>query len=151
MACLIEKVDFDIDYSISQFHTQNLIENHQKKLNKFQNQNGIKITLRYKQTPQFRGFDPMHAEAINDSTVLHKTFLNLQGNKNNQLFISNKQVLTNYTEQIWFVNTVTLFINKENLELTENKQIIIKTDNISINWEGEVLNTSKKEIEFLCN
>ncbi len=149
----VEKINFDdveIEYAISMYHTQLLIENHIKNFDEFQNQKGVKVILTYKNTPQFKGFDPMHAEAINDSTVLHTTFLNLNGNNNNNLFISNWQVITQYTGQIWFVNKIVVFVPEEDIRLKENKQLEIKNENIVISWEGTVKNKDENEIEFMC-
>lgn len=42
----------------------------------------------------------MHADAINDNTVLHTTLLKLKGENDNNLFITNWQVVTNFSEQI---------------------------------------------------
>ncbi len=45
------------------------MDKHTKNLNQFYNQTGMMIVLNFDKSPQFRGFDPMHAEAINDSLV----------------------------------------------------------------------------------
>lgn len=149
----VEKTNLDniqFEYAISKYHTQILIENHKKNFDEFLNQKGVKIILTYKNTPQFRGFDPMHAEAINDSTVLHTTLLKLKGDNDNELFISNWQVITYYTEQIWFVDKLILFVPEEDIKLTDNNQIKIKNDNILIDWKGVVERKNKKELEIIC-
>lgn len=141
----------EIDYAISRFHTQRLIENHTKNLNQFHNQSGTKIILNFKNTPQFSGFDPMHAEAINDSVVLHSTLLKLKGSKDNGLFITNWPVITHYTDQIWYVNSVLLFVPEPDFELPDNNKITIKNENVTIHWEGTIKSRSANEISFDCD
>ena len=143
--------EIEIDYALSKFHTQLLIDNHIKNLNQFHNQNGIKVILNFKNTPQFKGFDPMHAEAINDSLVLHSTLLKLKGGNNNELFITGWPVITHYTDQIWYVDSVILFVPEKEVELFDNNRIVIKNENLLINWEGTIDNKSENEILFNCD
>ena len=150
----VEEIDFndiEIEYAISKYHTQKLLDKHVKNFDEFQNQKGVKITLSYKNNPQFRGFDPMHAEAINDSTVLHTTLLKLKGDNDNELFISNWQVITQYTGQIWFVDKIVVFVPEQEIMLTDNKKLEIKMDNIFISWEGAVKSKGENEIVFICD
>jgi len=147
----ITSAEVEIDYALSKYHTQLLIDNHIRNLNNFHNQNGVKVTLIYKNSPQFRGFDPMHAEAINDSTVIHTTLLNLRGDNENQLFISNWPVVSHFTEQIWFVNKIIVFVPEEGIKKIDNKRIEIKTENIVISWVGTVNSIGEKEIEIICD
>ena len=93
----------------------------------------------------------MNAEAINDSTVLHTTLLKLKGNNDNELFISNWPVITHYTEQIWFVDKIIVFVPEEDIKLTDNKQIEIKNENILISWQGVAKRKNKNEIEIICD
>jgi len=141
----------EIDYALSKFHTQLLIDNHTKNLNKFYNQSGIKIILNFINTPQFRGFDPMNAEAINDSIVLHSTLLKLKGSNNNELFITGWPAITHYSDQIWYVNSVILFIPEKEVELFDNNRIVIKNENVTINWKGTIKTKSESEILFDCD
>jgi len=143
--------EIEIDYALSKFHTQLLIDNHTKNLNQFYNQNGIRVILNFKNTPQFKGFDPMHAEAINDSLVLHSTLLKLKGGNNNELFITGWPVITRYTDQIWYVNSVILFVPEKEIEFFDNNRIVIKNENLLINWEGTINNKSENEILFNCD
>ena len=136
---------------LSNYHTQLLSEKHLKNFDEFQNQKGVKVILTFRNTPQFRGFDPMNAEAINDSTVLHTTLLKLKGNNDNELFISNWPVITYYTNQIWYVNSVTLFVPEKEIELFDNTRIVIKNENLLINWEGTINNKSENEVMFNCD
>lgn len=143
--------EIEIDFAISKFQTQILIDNHTRNLDKFYNQNGVKVILEFKKTPQFRSFDPMHAEAINDSLVLHSTLLKLQGGENNELFITGWPVATYYFNQIWHVKSVVLFVPENKIEIFENNRIAIKNDNLLIYWEGTVYSKSDNEIIFNCN
>ncbi|MDD4033048.1 MAG: hypothetical protein PHS48_07380 [Bacteroidales bacterium] len=142
--------EIEINYALCQFHTQQLIDNHTKNLSQFNNQSGVKIILNFTKAPQFRGFDPMHAEAINDSTVLHSTLLNLKGNNNDGLFITGWPVITHYTGQIWNVNSVIIFVPEDEVKLFENR-IEIKNENLTISWEGTIINKNENEILFKCN
>ncbi len=142
--------EIEIDYALSDYHTQLLIDNHTKNLNQFNNQKGIKVILNFNKTPQFSGFDPMNAEAINDSTVLHSTLLKLKGDLNNEFFITRWPVITYFTEQIWYVNSVILFIPENEIDFSDSKRIVLKNENLLINWEGTIKNRSKNEVLFNC-
>lgn len=135
-------------YDLSKFHTHLTILEHDVSFNKFNNQEGVKITLKFKQTPQFEGFDPMSAESINDSTVLHKTFLKLSRGEKNKLFLTN-DVVTVIDNQIWFVKEVILFVPEENIIL-ENNQIVVETEKESISWSGKLKVKDQNEIIFNC-
>ena len=142
--------EIEIDYALSKFHTQLLIDNHTKNLNQFYDQGGIKITLKFKNTPQFRGFDPMNAEAINDSTVLHSTLLKL-GRNNNELFITSWPVITHFNDQIWYVNSIVLFVPEKEVELIDNNRIVVKNENVTINWEGTIETKSESDVLVNCD
>lgn len=142
--------EIEVDYAVSKFQTQQLIDNHAKNLQQFYNQSGIKIVLHFTNTPQFRGFDPMIAEAINDGVVLHSTLLKLMGSQNNELFITGWPVITHYTGQIWHVDSVILFFPEKEVEISDNR-IAVKNENLTISWEGTLKNKSEKEILFHCN
>ncbi len=139
-----------IQYSISNYNTNKVIDNHTKSYNKFNNQSGTRITLVFKEKPQFRGFDPMNAESVNENTVLHNTLLKLKGKNDNGLFISNWPVVSQYEEQIWFVNKVILFVPEKEIHVTAN-QLVIATDNVKITWSGSVRKTGENEIVINCN
>ena len=145
-----EKLEVDsMYYDLSKFHTHQTVLAHESSLNKFNNQEGIKITLEYNEFPQFEGFDPMNAESINDSTVLHKTFLKLVKGENNKLFITNKDVVTIIGDQIWFVKKVVLFVEEEKIH-SENNKITIDTEKMKVSWSGNLEFKSEKKITFIC-
>jgi len=132
----------DLTYykSKAEFFTNIELQKHQKELYLFNNQNGIRITLNFKTTPDFRGFDPMHAEAITDSVILHTTLLKLAQGNNFLNFYSHK-VVTIIKGQVWFVNQAIFYLDKKDLSVSNNR-IKIKTENIDIDWEYKT-NTKK--------
>ncbi|MDD3300749.1 MAG: hypothetical protein PHV91_07995 [Bacteroidales bacterium] len=83
--------------------------------------------------------------------ILHSTLLKLVGANNNELFITGWPVVTYYSNQIWNVNSVVLFVPENEIEIFENNRIAIKNDNLLINWEGALYNKDKNEIVFDCN
>ncbi len=143
--------EIEVDYALSKFHTQLLTDNHARNLDQFHNQSGIKVILNFSNAPQFRGFDPMHAEAINDSTVLHSTLLKLKGGGNNELFITGWPAITHYAAQIWHVNSVILFIPEDEVELFDDTRIVIKNESVSIDWNGTLKTRSANEVLFTCD
>jgi hypothetical protein len=146
-----QNTEIEIDpmyYSLSKFHTNQEIIEHQNAFNKFNSQNGTKITIVFNQTPTFKGFDPMHAESINDSTVLHKTLLRLSGNENDELFITNKMAITFIDRKIWFVKKVILYVPEKKI-LIKNNRIEINADGISVRWSGRLKTETENEILFM--
>ncbi len=146
-------VELDVDpmyYSISEFHTSQEIQEHQNNFNNFSTQAGVKITLRFNTYPQFRGFDPMHAESINDSTVLHHTLLKLSGGEDNELFITNNKAVTLIGKEIWFVKNLILFADQNNIHVGNNS-IKINVEGINVFWSGTLTMKTEKEIIFNCN
>jgi len=148
-----QKEEIEIDpnyYRISEFHTNRAISAHRNSFQNFINQPGVKITLRFKQTPQFRGFDPMHAESINDSTVLHKTFLRLAGRKKDEIFISDNNTATIIDKKIWFVKEVILFAPGDRIS-TADDRIEIDQEGKKVSWSGTLAVRNEEEMLFLCD
>lgn len=106
---------------------------HSSSYETFTNQTGIEIILAFKEYPEFRGFDPMHAEAINDSTILHSTLLNL-GKADNTLNILNYQAISTISDQVWFVKTIKLFVPEESISYDKNNLIISYNNKVEIKW-----------------
>ncbi|HOP58842.1 MAG TPA: hypothetical protein PLR52_05430 [Bacteroidales bacterium] len=100
--------------------------------------------------PKFRGFDPMNANAINDSIVLHNTLLNL-GNDKNKLFITNHDIATIYKGQIWFVDKAVFFVNNKSEIKDIDDKIIISSENIDFEWSGEIISEEKNIIIIKCD
>lgn len=145
-----EKLEIDQSYyDLSKFHTHNEILEHEISLNKFNTQQGIKVTLKFYQKPAFKGFDPMNAESINDSTILHKTMLKLSSGDNNSLFINNKKAVTIIEQEIWFVKKAIFFAPEESILSKENR-IAVNIEGISISWTGQLKMKDENEIIFNC-
>lgn len=148
----IQKVELGVDslyYNLSKFHTHKEVLEHQASFNKFNAQQGIKITLVFKKDPQFKGFDPMNAESINDSTILHKTLLNLSGGEHNKLFITNKNVVTIIEGEIWFVKRVILYAPGKSISI-KNNRIIVDIEGGNISWTGNLKIKNENEVIFDC-
>jgi hypothetical protein len=146
------KVELEIDsmyFDLAKFQIHRIMKEHLTSFNKFNTQQGIKIILKFNQHPQFKGFDPMHAEAINDSTILHSTMLKLSDSVDDELFINNKDAVTIIDGEIWFVNKVILFAPEENI-LIKNNRIAINSEGENVSWDGKVITKTKNEIIFDC-
>jgi hypothetical protein len=146
---VIDVPDISDLYSLSSFFTAREKQKHIDNYNKFLNQGGTKLILKFNTNPGFKGFDPMNAEAINDSLILHKTFLSL-GDDKNDLFVSGREVLTEFKGQIWFVNKVIIFIDPKTININEGR-ITLNTSNIKMNWKGEIADRNKKQIIVTCD
>lgn len=105
---------------------------HPVNLENFNSQNGVKVRLMFRQTPECRGFDPMHAEAINDSLILHYTLLNLTKAKNHFSSI-NHITLSAFEKQIWSVKSVTFFIKENDLKI-EDCRVRCFNGTLDIDW-----------------
>lgn len=134
-------------FRLSRFHTEQEIQKHKETYQQFIAQDGVKISLIFRQNPRFKGFDPMHAEGINDSTVLHKTMLALSNGKENQLFITHHNVITITDGDIWKVKKVILFVPPENIQITNNTMVINQQNN-TISWSGKLQMKTENEIIF---
>lgn len=138
--------DLECYKSKAKYFTVLEIQNHKTRLESFNNQNGLKITLKFKETPDFKGFDPMNAEALNDSLILHTTMLKLAKSDSNQFSAINYKVITSITDQIWFVKSLTFF-TQENTLLFDNNRFICNNGNVDINWE--IVDKLKKGNEYV--
>ena len=123
---------------------------HQLAFNEFNAQQGTKIILEFSKNPQFNGFDPMSAESINESTVLHKTFLSLSSAEQNKLYLAGKPTVTINGKEIWYVEKVIFFIPEKSISLTDNK-IIIDNAEQNISWSGKLKTNTGNEVVFVCD
>ncbi len=105
---------------------------HNENLEAFNNESGLKITLVFNDFPEFKGFDPMHAEAVNDSLILHSTLLKL-GKGSNHFSMANQQTVTQIKGQVWFVKSVTFFIPESAVKFNNNI-LVSNTENVNISW-----------------
>ena len=116
-------------------------QKHAVNLNAFDSQDGVKIKLVFSRIPEFRSFDPMHAEALTDSLILHTTLLKL-AKGDNQLCIINHKATTSIADQIWFVKNVVLFVPPNVLKF-EDGRLKCKFGNVEIDWK--MLNRTESE------
>jgi len=107
-------------------------DKHSINLESFNNEGGLKITLLFKSPPEFRGFDPMHAEAVSDSLILHTTLLKL-GKGANYLTAANERTATLVKGSIWTVKSVTFFVQDGKISL-ENNTLKYDGQHIQVNW-----------------
>jgi len=107
-------------------------EKHNQRLRDFDSQAGVKITLLFTSSPEFRGFDPMHAESLNDSLILHSTMLKL-GKGDNSLSLANYPVVTLVNGQVWFVKKVIFYTREDAIQVNNNK-IVFNDGNSRIEW-----------------
>jgi hypothetical protein len=118
--------------SKAKFFTAIEKDKHGINLESFTNQGGLKITLLFKSPPQFRGFDPMHAEAVSDSLVLHTTLLKL-GKGANYFTAANERTATLIEGSIWKVKSVTFFVPEDKISL-DNNTFSYTGQHIQVNW-----------------
>ena len=105
---------------------------HAQHLEAFQQQPGVKVTLVFKQQPEVKGIDPMHAESLNDSLTIHSTLLTL-GKGDNHLSLVNHPVLSLTKGQIWFVKQVSFFVAASGVRL-ENNTFLCQTEQLAVKW-----------------
>lgn len=146
---LVELPNLDVFFSLSKYHTPKLKAQRENELIRFTNQAGLKIVLEFKSFPRFRGFDPMNAISINDSTILHNNLLNLIKEDNN-LIITKKEAATIVEKQIWFVRKVIFFVDKNADININNGKITISTNGINLEWAGEIISQEERKIIFSC-
>ncbi|AKD54580.1 hypothetical protein SD10_06305 [Spirosoma radiotolerans] len=108
-------------------------EKHTQHLAAFHQQDGVKVTLLFKRVPDFRGFDPMHAESMNDSLTLHSTLFKV-GKSNNHLTIVDQPVLSLTRDQIWFVKQVTFFVPASAVSFNNNT-FTCQTQQVAVSWQ----------------
>lgn len=116
----------------SKYFTKIASQKHKDNFNEFNKQKGIKITLIFKSIPDFKGFDPMNAEAFNDSTILHSTILKL-GKMNNKLEFINYKAITSIAGQIWVVKSIVFFLPLQS-SFFKDDRLIYNVNGININW-----------------
>lgn len=120
-------------------------EKHVVNLENFNKQNGIKVTLTFSKIPDFRGFDPMHAEAVNDSLLIHYTLLRL-GKNNNHFNLTNHKALSIITGQVWFVKKVSFFVPENDLNPGENR---LRCNNGTLDIDWKIVSLVRNGNEYL--
>jgi hypothetical protein len=125
--------DLSQERAKAQYFTSIAKQRHATNYEAFSRQPGIKLMLSFNEFPEFRGFDPMNAEAINDSTILHSTLLKL-GKADNTLSIINYKTISTFADQIWSVKTVEIFVPEGSINFENNKLIISHNNTVNIEW-----------------
>ena len=127
----------------AQYFTMQEKEKHSKNLEAFNSQPGRKITLIFTTQPEVRGVDPMHAEAVNDSLILHPTLLKL-GKGTNSFTAINHNTLARINKQIWVVKRVTFFAPESAIKV-ENGVFTCVEKALSIQWKYTKLEKTDNE------
>jgi hypothetical protein len=89
----------------------------------------------------------MSSKAINDSIILHSSYLSLN-NKDNSLFVTNNDVATIINQQIWFVSQVIFFVERESDLIINGEKIIISKSGLDLKWEGKIISDEKNKIRI---
>jgi hypothetical protein len=140
----------DLSYELSKSKIFTAIEKgkHSANYELFNHQSGMKFVLTFKDFPEFRGFDPMHAEAINDSTILHSTLLKL-AKGDNILDIINYKIVSIISDQVWNVKTLEFFVPESSIVFDNNILTISGVNGIDIKWK--YLNKVKNGNEYILS
>lgn len=132
--------------AVSAYHTNRVIAARQKKYAEFGEQVGVEVVLEFAAMPDFRGFDPMHAEAIDEQTVVHPTLLRL-GKGDNHLFFSGHPVVTYIVHEIWQVRKVRFFVSNAACVISGGG-LAISIPGVDLEWTGEVVESNAKLLYF---
>ncbi|HEY2583075.1 MAG TPA: hypothetical protein VGI43_14790 [Mucilaginibacter sp.] len=124
-------------------------DKHSVNMQSFNSQGGLKITILFKSSPEFRGFDPMHAEAVNDSLIIHTTLLKL-GKGTNYFTAANERAVTLVEGSIWTVKSVTFFAPDGGISL-ENNTLKYDGQHIRVNWHYTVETKTGNEYLITVN
>jgi hypothetical protein len=127
----------------AQYFTTQEKDKHMRNLEAFNSQAGRKITLIFNTQPELRGFDPMHAEAVNDSMIIHPTLLKLGKGTNNFTAI-NQSTAALINKQVWFIKQVTFFIPEKSIKF-ENDAFTCVDKAIAIQWKYSKFKESNNE------
>ncbi len=135
---------------ISRYYTRKEVEMHNAHLLEFRDQGGVKITLDFNSFPEYRGFDPMNAEAINDTSILHKTVLSLVKDQN-KITVMNYPVITYIKDQLWHIDKMVVYLPNKEYLIELNDRIVIKYAGVYIEWDGVLEYEHENDIYWRCN
>ncbi len=139
----------DAFFTLSNFYVAKEIEKHQLNYEEFNSQNGIKISMEFNTKPGVRGFDPMNAEAINDSIILNKTLLRLM-NGDNSLFITNTPAVSIIGDEVWTIKRLIFFVDeRSDIEYDGNK-LVISLDGINVAWNADLQYENADSVLLRC-
>ena len=143
---IVELPPLEKEIALSRYHTETLVDEREQILQQFHEQPGLKVVLNFETTPDFRGFDPVNAISIDEETVLHKTSLSL-GRGDNELFVQNKDLVTETGGQVFMVNRVILFVPEHSVDLN-NERLVIDDEGVAIRWSGKLISRENNKIHF---
>lgn len=139
----------DAFFAMSNYYVGEEIKKHQLNYEKFNSQNGIKVSMEFNTKPSVRGFDPMNAEAINDSIILNKTLLRLM-NGDNSLFITNTPAVSIIGDEVWTIKKLIFFVDKRSDIEYEGNKLIISLDGIKVEWDADIKYETTDSVVFSC-
>jgi len=143
---IVELPSIEKEIALSRYHTERMVGERNLILQQFHEQPGLKVVLDFETTPNFRGFDPINAISIDEKTVLHKTALRL-GRDDNELFVQNKDLITEIGSQVFTVNRVILFVPEHSIDL-DDKRLVIDDEGVAIRWSGKLISRENNKIHF---
>lgn len=139
----------DAFFAMSNFYVGEEKKKHQLNYEKFNSQNGIKVSMEFNTRPSVRGFDPMNAEAINDSLILNKTLLRLI-NGDNSLFITNTPAVSVIGDEVWTIKRLIFFVDKRSDIEYEGNKLIITLDGVNVEWSADIQYETADSVAFSC-
>ncbi|HKL67423.1 MAG TPA: hypothetical protein VJ877_05985 [Bacteroidales bacterium] len=135
-------------YSLAEFHTGEIVKTHRENLSGFYDSEGEMVVVDFKNAASVKGFDPMNAESVNDSTIINKTLLKLAGGKN-EFFALNKRVVSFYSQSMWRINRIVFFVPEGSVVVKEGN-VRIETGGIKMHWENVETERSSNIIKIKC-
>lgn len=117
----------------------------QKRLSDFESQRGLRVSIKFRTLPEFRGFDPMNAEAIDDTTILHNTMLNLGKNDDFLSFLTGG-VVAKIAGSVWATESLTFYLQDDEQLQVDQGRITLNAKGRQLSWHGDVVSKSKGSI-----
>lgn len=139
----------DVFFAMSNFYVAKEIKKHQVNYEEFNSQNGIRVSMEFNNKPSVRGFDPMNAEAINDSIILNKTLLRLI-NGDNSLFITNTPAVSVIGDEVWTVKRLSFFVEERSDIKYNGKRLVISLEGINVEWNADLQYETADSVFFRC-
>ena len=139
----------DIFFAVSNFYVAEEKTKHQLNYEKFNSGSGIKVSMEFNTAPSVRGFDPMNAEAVNDSIIINKTLLRLM-NGDNSLFITNTPAVTVIGDEVWTIKKLMFFVDKRSDIEYEGNKLIISHGGINVEWDADIKFERSDSVAFSC-
>jgi hypothetical protein len=116
-----------------------------EKFDDFKKQEGIYVEAHFLSIPGVGSIDPMHMEAIDDTTILHNTLIKL-GKGENFLYFPNGGVCCIIDKNLWINKSLFFFIKNKNQLRVENGYINLNCADKKMKWAGRIIKESNKQI-----